>query len=516
MTHRVPATARLTVIALLVALLAGCSLFEDDGPEATPAPTATATAEPETGTQPEEPGAAPSQPNPPGTTYELSWAPADAPAAQEASEIEAPFAEFLSDDEAVWRLYVVDGDGDARLIQETGRWLSPPPRRSPTGDSVTVRYLTRIEESESFASGYERLDAATGAPRWDLLADIPSSLHLSPDGTRFAGKERSARPYNRGPLYITEPGGETLTLDGFTAERIRGWSPDGRYFITSGYAGDVTTPREQSRNYYLIEPGVDEVVLLGRPDVNESLGAVWSPDSSKVAYMLGKDLMLYDIVAHRLATVPLGVQVNDWPVWSADGRYVVVKDGVVDAEAGRVMLTPSPEPPPGQDDAVRSASVSPEGTKLAWTESIFTSDCEGLQSTRAWLKDVATEQDSVLLDCSGQVYVDVEWIDAAHLIVRSADCDQCEPRHFGLKLFDTSEGFWRDLTEGQEDGATYAVSPDRSRILVGGAKLRLYDSAGDLRRVIEVPAGDKVTSVAWSHDGFSFAYVVGPAEAFLP
>jgi hypothetical protein len=122
----------------------------------------------------------------------------------------------------------------------------------------------------------------------------------------------------------------------------------------------------------------------------------------------------------------------------------------------------------------------------------------------------------VLLGCGEDVFLDVEWVDEAHLLVRSADCDACEPRYFGIKLFSLPDGSMLDLTEGQEDGASYAISPDRRRILVGGAKLRLHDASGALLRVIDPPAGYKVTGLAWSRDGARFVYVVAPAEAFLP
>lgn len=507
MSYRARFSVALALFALGM-LLAACSLFDSDG-GATPTPTAG----PAIGGKPEETGPTVTAP---GTVYNATWVAADTPAALEGTEIESPFADLLPGVGAVWRLYVVDGESvQPRLLQETGRWLGSP-LWSPMDDSVSLSYLTRIEGSDSFVRGYEQLDATSGSANWNLFTDIKPSYDLSPDGTRFVVKEGTGRPYSRGPLYVTAPGGETLTLDGFTAEDIREWSPDGRYLVVTGYAGQVTTPQEPSRLYYLIGPGGDEIVLLGRAGLNEGLLAGWSPDSSMVAYVLGEDLMVYKVATHQLRTIRLGVHIEDWPLWSVNGRYVVVKDGVVDADTAALILTPSPEAPPRQDDPVRAASVSEDGSMLAWTESIFTSDCDGLQSTRAWLKDVATGQDTVLFDCGDRVFIGVEWIDAGHLLVRSADCDQCEPRYFEMKLFSFPGGSSRDLTGGPEDSATYAVSPDRSRILVGGEKLRLFDSVGELLRVVEAPAGYKVTGLSWSRDGASFTYIVGPEAAFLP
>jgi hypothetical protein len=67
------------------------------------------------------------------------------------------------------------------------------------------------------------------------------------------------------------------------------------------------------------------------------------------------------------------------------------------------------------------------------------------------------------------------------------------------------------LTQGLEKGATYGLSPDGSRILVTGSKLRVYTIDGQLEREISPPAGHVVLAAAWAEDGSSFAYITGPA-----
>jgi Tol biopolymer transport system component len=455
---------------------------------------------------------------PPGSGFEVTWTPAEPPRELEAIELPSPFAEFL-EVEAVWRLYSVDGDsGDPRLLQETGRWLQDPVW-SLSGLSLSLSYLTRIEGSDTWPRGYEQLDAATGSLNWDLLTDIGGSVSsMSKDGTRFLVAPRSGRPFNRGPRAVWSPGEQALLLETFTSESFHEWSPDGRYFIATGYPGPVTTPQEQARDHYLIEPDRDEVVFIGRSQQGSSLNTAWSPDNGRIAFTLGEDLVIFDVSTRQSRTIPLGAgfQTFDQPSWSADGRYLAMEDGVVDADAGRILLPPSSAPPQGTFDPVRDSAVSPNGSVLAWTENVFMTDCGEPRSTRVWLRDVATGQDTVLLECGREIFVEVDWTGTGRLLVRSADCDQCEPMDFGINLFAFPDAMPSDLTEGQEIGATYAVSPDRSRFLVGGARLRLFDASGALLRVIDPPAGYKVTGLAWSRDGARFVYVLGPAEAFLP
>ena len=510
-----PIVWRLLTFAFAAGLLAGCSVFDSDpAPSPTPSPEPTAPI----GGQPQKPGPAAATPVPPGSGFEVTWTPAEPPRELEAIELPSPFAEFL-EVEAVWRLYSVDGDsGDPRLVQETGRWLQDPVW-SLMNDTLSLSYLTRIEGSDSWPRGYEQLDAATGSLNWDLLTDIGGSVSsMSSDGTRFVVDQGSGRPFRRGSYAVWQPGGEALLLESFTAEGLLEWSPDGRFFIATGYPGPILTPQERTRDHYLIEPGAGEAVLIGRSTFDSNLNTAWSPDDTRIAFTEGEDLIIFDVATRGRASVPLGsgVLIRSEPTWSADGRYIAVEGGVVDVTAARVLLAPLPPPDEPAPSPVRDSAVSPDGSMLAWTESIFTSDCEGLQSSRALLKDVNTARDTLLLDCGEEVYIDVEWLDAGHLLVRSADCDQCEARDYGVKLFTFPAGTTQDLTAGQEDGASYAISPDRSRFLVGGARLRLFDASGALLRVIDPPAGYKVTGLAWSRDGARFVYVLGPAEAFLP
>jgi len=505
---RSPASPLLAV-SLAAGVLMGCSLFDEDSSEQAPTPTAGATQTLPSG-EPVPP--TPLPPDPPGTVYDVEWVESASPPLLEGRELESPLADVVPDVEPVWRLYVVESDSEPRPLRESGRLLVTT-RWGRESDSLTVQYLTQVE-GDGYVRGYERFIVASGETAWDVLSTNNPSFDLSPDGSRFAMRDGTqGRPFNRGAFSVWQPDGETLLLEGFTSERPREWSPDGRYFISTGYAGSVTTPQEQSRNYYLLEPGADEVVLLGRPGPNNGINIGWKVDGSTIAFTEdgGSSLSLFDPVTQELRSIDLGQVLpnSPAPAWSANGGYVAVADGVVDVETEQVLLAPSGSP-------VRGAAVSPDGSMLVQTEGIFESACEPLQSNRVMLTAVETGVQSILLDCGEEeVFTEVEWLDAGHLLVRSADCDQCEPFYFSVRLFTFPDLSVQNLTDGREIGASYAVAPDRSRVLIGGDSLRVFDAGGVLIREIVPPLGYKVTAVSWSADGSSFAYVVGPARVNL-
>ena len=499
-----PWTCRgLFVLAAL--LLSGCSLF-DSGDEA-PSPAATQTAQP-----PTEPPA-PELPTPeptadqPGTAYPVEWkAPFSLPV-HEGAEVRPPLADVI-EGEAIFRLYVVEGDGEPRLLHESDRWLRTP-SWSGDGRTMTLPYFTR-SEGIGYGFGFLSLESESGRVKWDFRQPDSFRLqfHPSPNGTRFLveDQEGATPPFLRGSYHLGAPDQEGLSLEGFVAEDFWGWSPDGRYFVSSGFAGPVLNPQEQSRDYFLLEPGRVEAVLFGRSRQGMSLNLAWSPDSHLVAFTEGTNLVVFDASAREREVIDLGMDLTSTPAWSADSRYIAIGDGVVDAESGAVRLSPT-------QDAFSSA-VSPDASRLVRTTDPLQS-CPEIQENRTLLHDVSSGQQATLFACGDGIDWRLLWLSADRLLVWSPPCYACEFDGFHLKLMTFPGQQVQYLTEGESRGHA-AVSPDNERILVSSGSLRLYSRDGELLRQIEVPPDTRVTGISWAPDGSIFTYIVGPSVINLP
>ena len=95
------------------------------------------------------------------------------------------------------------------------------------------------------------------------------------------------------------------------------------------------------------------------------------------------------------------------------------------------------------------------------------------------------------------------------------NCWGCESSSSRVSIIDVPSGQIQPLTAGLEASATYQVSPDGHKLLVTGSKLRVYTIDGVLEREITPPDGLPVIAAAWSPDGSSFAYIVGPRLVFV-
>ena len=498
-------------IALVAAfLLTSCSIF-DSGDEAPPA-TVTQTAQPTVEPPASEPAGTPatdSTPQP-GTAFPVAWLSGYTLPVHEGAEVRPPLADVV-EGEAVWRLYLVEDDGEPRLVHESDRWLRTP-SWSSDGRTMTVPYFTRTE-GIGYGFGYLSLETGSGEVAWDFRQPdtFRLQLHPSPDGTRFLveDQEGATPPFLRGSYHLGAPDEDGLSLEGFVPEDFRGWSPDGRYFVSSGYAGPVLNPQEQSRDYFLLEPGRDEAVLIGRARLGTGLNLAWSPDGARLAFMEGTSLVIFDAASRDREVIDLGMDLTSTPAWSANGKYIAIGGGVVDAETGALVLLPG-------EDALTSA-VSPDGTRLAWATGIF-GPCEppSAQQGKTLFTDVANGNKTTLFDCVDGVDGRLLWLSSEHLLIWSPACLSCESGANRIKLVTFPDQRVQELTDGLEAGADAAVSPDNERILVSGSSLRLYSREGDLLRQIDVASGTRVTGISWSPDGSSFSYIVGPSTINLP
>jgi WD40 repeat protein len=126
------------------------------------------------------------------------------------------------------------------------------------------------------------------------------------------------------------------------------------------------------------------------------------------------------------------------------------------------------------------------------------------------LRSLVGGEDLVLVDCDHGFFANPHWLTGERLLLSGPSCWGCETDAVRFSIADLRTGRIQDLNPAPERGAAFAVSPDGSRLLISGDRLRLYSRDGALLRTIEAPPGFSVLGVAWSPDGSRFAYVVGP------
>jgi hypothetical protein len=486
----------------LVLLLSACSLFDGSG--------ATPTAQSPENREPPPLGTPAPTPLPPqpGDTISISWKQVQ-PQAHE-NELDRPFQDLVKTNAAsgsdLWRLYTVTGDSAPRLELETRRWLVMA-SWVDNGAALLLSYATRYQPGQDTQGGPRRdpdpwgrgavkLTPGAPAPQWDLR------LQGSP----------SATP---GSDFAIVPGGDTgdtvllLRSDGtLWAAAGAGFnsaaapSPDGRRLVLTGR--DQYEPDGDKERNFIAAPLGAEAVLAGYGDFR-----VWSPDSSRLALVRSDGVSLFTPATEDSATIGINTHESpNWPiVWSPDGRYLAVRDGLIDADAGRVVSQPT-----GRE--LIDAAFSPDGRWLALTLEFnqgtrTTCDGPGLRN-QTLLIAAATGTGRAIFDCN-RFFSRIEWLGNERLLAFTNSCWACEGKSqlFLVSVADASAqplnrelGFW----------INYDVSPDGSKVLVTGDQLRLYTASGTLLRSIPVEDGYAVTAVQWSPDGTSFTYIVGPKD----
>jgi hypothetical protein len=484
----------------LVLLLSACSLL--DGTDATPTPQPPDNrAPPPLGT----PAPTPLPPQP-GGTISITWKQVS-PQIHE-NELNRPFEDLVKTNAApgandLWRLYTVTGDAAPRLELETRRWLFDAPWVD-NGEALLLSYATRYQPGErtqggprrdpdSWGRGALKLTPGAPAPQWDLR--LPGSPSATP------GSDFAIVPDGDAVLLLRSDG--TLwagTGAGFSSAAAP--SPDGRRLVLTG-RDQFEPDGDRERNFIAASLG-NEAVFAGYGDFR-----VWSPDSSRLALVRSNEVSLFTPATGDSRTFAINTHESpNWPtVWSPDGRYLAVRDGLIDVDAGRVVSQPT-----GRE--LIDAAFSPDGRWLALTLEFnqgtrTTCDGPGLRN-QTLLIDVAAGTERALFDCN-RFWAGIEWVDSERFLAYTHSCWSCEGKSqlFLVAIADASAqplnrelGFWID----------YDVSPDGSRVLVTGDQLRLCTASGTLLRSIPVEDGYAVTAVEWSPDGQSFAYIVGPKD----
>jgi Tol biopolymer transport system component len=191
-------------------------------------------------------------------------------------------------------------------------------------------------------------------------------------------------------------------------------------------------------------------------------------------------------------------------MWSADGSEIVLGGDLIDLATGALVASLVPT---GRRSTDTASALSADGRYLVATELCAS---PSYAQNRIHLYDRQAGETRLLRDCDR---VAVPWWlpDGHRLLLTTPLCWGCDTVTFSITSMDVESGNVVPLTNGLEPHAAAHVSPDGSRLMVTGEALRLYTEDGQLLRELPVPEDFDVAAAAWSPDGSSFIYVVGPA-----
>jgi WD40 repeat protein len=404
-----------------------------------------------------------------------------------------------------WSVYLVRGDGQPELISQTNRWVWDL-QWAADGRTVMAWFRSGTAAGLLGLQGIAFFDVAgSSVATSELLVEQARLIELSPDLSRLAlevGPDESRVAWE---VYVADRSGRAWKLEGL-GDKVRpiGWLPDGSGLLVYTVEGPTT---EEGLLYLVPSAGGPATPVA--PDVVTNYQVAWSPDGSRLAYLSGGDLHVFDRASGQSRQITSGAGYRfERPQWSADGSEVVLGGDLIDLATGDVVASLLP---PGQGWTPASA-LSPDGRYFVVTEW-----CEGetYSENRIRLYDRETGQVRLLRDCDQGVHAS-QWLPDGHrLLLVAPSCWGCETVTFSITSMDVESGNVVPLTNGLEPHAAAYVSPDGSRLMVTGKALRLYAEDGQLLRELVAPEDFDVAAAAWSPDGSSFVYVIGPIGFFL-
>jgi hypothetical protein len=221
--------------------------------------------------------------------------------------------------------------------------------------------------------------------------------------------------------------------------------------------------------------------------------------------------VIYDSATHSLRDIGRG----PWPgqgsmgTWSVPDRVHTGTDYINVNTGRREPLPPAPTGDPQQ--ATRSVPSPDKRYVLHLGAPALLDppgDCIGVP-LKVELEENA--QRRTIVECAGGNRSSATWLDNTHAVVSTTVCrGGCDDPKAGLMLVNAPTGRITPLTEGWVEGPYAHLSPDGTRLLVGGDNLELRSLDGTLLRRIEAQPQRRITNAVWSPDGSSFAYLVTP------
>jgi Tol biopolymer transport system component len=244
---------------------------------------------------------------------------------------------------------------------------------------------------------------------------------------------------------------------------------------------------------------------------SSSTNWAWSPDGNRLAYRPHRqpDLYVYDRSTHtrQLLATDLSTKTHRPLLWISNGRQILAGESVFDVPPGAVQSLPFPA------ESIVSASEAPDGRHLIVSTQVSDDSSCRFNSTYTYLFDRSTNESTQLTQCRRDAFLShadfPEWVNQDHILLTWAD--RSELANIQIELLNVNSGNVLQLTDGFEPLADAELSPSRDKMLISGKSLRMYTSDGRLLREITPPRGFDVARAAWSADGRTFAYILGPS-----
>ncbi len=402
--------------------------------------------------------------------------------------------------------YVVDLETGAATSYSTenGRYLSPDQRYAliTRGDNNTLIIIDRQSGAEhtlgdhaepiGWAAGGRRFvytlpSAGGGAAllRYDLAAE--RAAEITGEFSRYSVRISTDTHWLTYVVY-TDAGSQAVVLVNLDDDQQRriaergsvnliGWSPDGNWLMTAQTDGDGATRRE----FVLDHLFTTERLVFTVETAYEVRAAVWSPDGTRVALVVIRELALEYADVYLLSAPDLGLidgvyamLVRPRVEWSPSGRYLTI---IEFGSSNMLLVDASTVDAPGV--TIAQGAFLPDYWGVAWSP----------DETRLLVYhspgDIWTA--FTVFNLQGEMVIDGYWVGSAaegpparhwwltdHHLLMQTDVNGYD----ALTLFDTDTGAVRQLIYPL---GMYAASPQQRLIAL---TVQSLTGTGDSERAI--------------------------------
>jgi hypothetical protein len=446
-----------------------------------------------------------------------------------------------------WAVYVVEGNAEPRELTSSMRWLT---NLTWDKDGLRAGFLTQrnlMTPSGPFDfswRGHLNVDISTGRATtafdpfpetlWTTVpggrtiqvqTDSAGTTLLTTNGTSFPPPSQPGQTPQQPMLaavHLISARGEARKLEGVTL--VPGvsfqWVPNGKALVARDPSGVMFVPVTNGDALRVPSVRVMGIEIRypgeGKPTEGSRVAfIVPSPTPGEAEYAV------YDAASHVIRWLgrhpaPANPYVQ-WP--SGLPGKIATRDIVIDVVTGQSEPLPPQEvlypPHPSVNPTSPNGRYVVRLPEIKFGDYRNTEECKGLPY-KIDIEDKQTNTTRTATECAGGTMASARWLGNDRLLVRVSPCaGGCDAPQSRNLLVEIATGKMTPLNDGFELNAFTSVSPDGSKVLVGGRQLRVFSSGGDQLRRQDAPEGYDVIASAWSPDGRDFAVIFGPTNFLL-